>query len=298
MCIRDRALAERERQERLKADPVAAIPRRKRRIYDRPALDLDISDYDAWRSFDRIFGKTQSYVAPRVAKVLASPALVIKVFGRGNDPSRNRHATMEWDFEDDNLDVFLLYDYKATTRHWGPNLADYPYDNQSHIQPRKRRSRHPTYEEFWASNELHEFRFDCSRYADWRKFRKWFQEHLVQKANDKSFEERALEKYGPIEGWDNYDKEYQVKHKISVFSYTKDFWFSEKGEKLDPKNPYHQKIPIPQRLGEEYRISFEHVREQKAQIGKPKQNKDQAKGQAKDQAKDQAKEQSKEKAKE
>ena len=51
-----------------------------------------------------------------------------KAFGEGQLVQWNDNvATREYSFEDNNLDLFLLYDYKATTDYHGENLLDYDY---------------------------------------------------------------------------------------------------------------------------------------------------------------------------
>jgi len=40
----------------------------------------------------------------------------------------SQRATSEYNFEDNNLDMFILYDYAATTAYWGPNKENYDYE--------------------------------------------------------------------------------------------------------------------------------------------------------------------------
>jgi hypothetical protein len=49
------------------------LPRRKRRIYNRPLHDLDIANYDAWRTYDKLIFKGHKHAAPVVCKLNISP---------------------------------------------------------------------------------------------------------------------------------------------------------------------------------------------------------------------------------
>lgn len=40
----------------------------------------------------------------------------------------SHRATAEYSFEDNNLDLFILYDYAATTAYNGPNKEGYDYE--------------------------------------------------------------------------------------------------------------------------------------------------------------------------
>ena len=55
------------------------------------------------------------------------------------------------------------------------------FKNQDNIPPRKRKQRWPSVEEFWNKTEPVEFRVNCTPYADFRKFKKWFLDQVVPK---------------------------------------------------------------------------------------------------------------------
>lgn len=154
-------------------NPEFRIPRRKRRVYDRPKHDTNLENYTAWRTFDRLLLKP-NYLALNVAcKIIASPKAVQHIFGVGHSPDCNgKHSTREYYFEDSNLDLFALYDFKSTTDFWGEN--DPNRKPQDHLAPKRRKLDYPTPEEFWASDEPHPFRVNCSQYADYIKFKLWF----------------------------------------------------------------------------------------------------------------------------
>jgi hypothetical protein len=50
------------------------------------------------------------------------------VFGDGVKAYRSSKSTLEFDFEDSNLDLFLVYDHKSTTEFWGKNLENFDYN--------------------------------------------------------------------------------------------------------------------------------------------------------------------------
>lgn len=77
------------------------------------------------------------------------------MFGRGTPKLRNKKATQEWDFEDNDLSRFLVYDHN-----WRKSMK---LESKSE----------PTVQDFWASTEPHLFRVNATRYADFRKFKKW-----------------------------------------------------------------------------------------------------------------------------
>lgn len=77
------------------------IPRRKRRVYDKPKHDLDISNYTAWRLYDpeEMLYKFQAHGAPVVAKLQLQPKWVIHAFGMGLLPLNHyRSASLEFSF--------------------------------------------------------------------------------------------------------------------------------------------------------------------------------------------------------
>ena len=54
----------------------------------------------------------QDHCEPVVCKIYATPKDIINAFGFGSEAFRNRGATREFDFEDNNLDKFIVYDYR------------------------------------------------------------------------------------------------------------------------------------------------------------------------------------------
>jgi len=117
------------------------IPRRRRRIYDRPRHDLDLSNYKAWRIYDQeeMLNKFWAHGAPVVAKLKIQPKWLIHTFGMGIIPFNHyKSAHLEFHFEDNNFSKFLLYEYRNTT-HFKENEVGYDYKNQGHLPIRKRK---------------------------------------------------------------------------------------------------------------------------------------------------------------
>ncbi len=71
----------------------------------------DMTNYDAWRCHDRsVMMADEKH--PNVAKFYLAPADLWKVFGQPDKPTLGIVSTGEFNFEDNNLDCFKLYDYK------------------------------------------------------------------------------------------------------------------------------------------------------------------------------------------
>ena len=46
---------------------------------------------------------------------------------------------------------------------------------QDKLPEKKRKQPHPAPKEFWESDEIHQFRVNCTPYADFYKFKKWIE---------------------------------------------------------------------------------------------------------------------------
>jgi hypothetical protein len=65
-----------------------------------------------------------------VHKIIVEPKYLELAFGKGKVfLTRTRCSTREYDFEDINLDLFLIIDYKQTQTYWGPNKDPSAYLN-------------------------------------------------------------------------------------------------------------------------------------------------------------------------
>lgn len=142
-------------------------------------------------------------------------------------------STREFDFEDSNLDTFLIYDYKSTTEYLG--------NKKPSVNEKQTKTEYPTPEQFWNSDEPHMFRVNCNNYADFHKFRKWIITEVEKRASEKSYEEKIIERFGPFELYNDYSKKFEIEKNPSVFKYDRTFYL-EKGKKYTEKeiqaNPY------------------------------------------------------------
>ena len=56
------------------------------------------------------------------------PALLIRVFGAPTFTRTGFEGSGEYDFEDNNLDLYSITDYKQTDFYWGLNREDAYYE--------------------------------------------------------------------------------------------------------------------------------------------------------------------------
>jgi hypothetical protein len=92
---------------------------------------------------------------------MVPPALLVKAFGMPNPTQTGFDGTGEYDFEDNNLDIFNIADYRKTTFYWGWNDEDSYYEKDLALPPHKRRRKWPSIKEFWTSMEPAEFKLSC-----------------------------------------------------------------------------------------------------------------------------------------
>lgn len=177
--------------------------KRSRRPIIKIRTSRDISKYDAWRNYDRTLIKGGGKQGC-IRKINLIPAHLVKAFGLPEPTKIGFEGTGDYHFEDNNLDVFNIYDYKKTDFYWGLNRPEgeayYNSPKNLSLPPHKRDRPWPTIAEFWASTEPHEFKLACQDQADWRKFRVWLKKVLREVAEQgesyKPFQEQAAEKFG------------------------------------------------------------------------------------------------------
>jgi len=119
------------------------MDKRTRRPIIRNRTSRDISKYDAWRVHDRELmkggGKQRG-----IRNVMLSPALLIKAFGMPTFSRTAFDGSGEFDFEDNNLDIFNIADYRKTDMYWGFNREDEFYDKYLNKAPHKRKRKWPS----------------------------------------------------------------------------------------------------------------------------------------------------------
>ena len=115
-----------------------------------------------------------------VCKIKVAPALLKKAFGKPSNADLGFAVSGEYDFEDSNLDLFKIHDYKQTTFYHGFNREDaFYYTEKNMKRHEKRRVRKwPSVDEFWELETPIEFRLLAGEQADWRKFKRWLNRHL------------------------------------------------------------------------------------------------------------------------
>lgn len=180
-------------------DVVETFGRKKvKRSTIRGRSDRNLENYDAWRAPDRVMKKGDGK-HPAIAKLKIAPALLVRTFGQPNQTQIFCEGTGEYNFEDNNLDTFCLFDYKKTDFYHGLNREDEFYLTESNRRKpmHKRKRKWPSIEEFWASEEPVEFKLCADDQADWRKFKRWLRKKLEAGSKlTKSFDEMVLSKYG------------------------------------------------------------------------------------------------------
>jgi len=160
--------------------------------------DKSLLEYDVWRSFDRqMIAPTPQ--ARACCKLMIAPALLKKAFGRPDKTEYGFAVSGQYDFEDSNLDLYRLIDYKATQFYYGLNRPDEFYYTEKNMKKpeRKRVKKWPTIDEFWKSDEPKMFRLMACDHADWRKFKRWFLKHLKSIENsDFDYDEECMRLHG------------------------------------------------------------------------------------------------------
>ena len=106
-----------EMPEEFKDLDVSDVPLKGRKADQRKRVltrtDKSLVGYDAWRSFDRqLLAPTPQ--ARACCKLMIAPAVLRKAFGRPDKSAYGFAVSGQYDFEDANLDLYRLVDYKAT----------------------------------------------------------------------------------------------------------------------------------------------------------------------------------------
>ena len=156
---------------------------------------------------------------------------------------------------------YLVFDFRETTEYWGPNDPTFDYNSQEKVHPRQRKIKRLTPEEFWALEEPRYLRVNYSRYANFRKFKLWIRKELEKNIDfDKEFEK----KYGGVETYDDYDKEYKLEREATVFKYNRSFYADKSGkvEELE----FSDKLVPPKAMDDKFKLTtlMENVQQQQS----------------------------------
>lgn len=194
----------------------------RKRVYTRTARTL--FGYDVWRTFDRQLivpdAKTEG-----ICKLMLSPALLQKTFGRPSKSNYGFETSGVYHFEDNNLDLFQILDYKKTQLYHGLPREDEYYTNARNLkrQAHKRIKKWPTLEEFWFSEEPQQFRVLCSDHADHRKFKRWLTKHLQQiEGSEFDFDKEANDKFYWVKDeicLGDYDKKGVLNQEMAIYKW-------------------------------------------------------------------------------
>ena len=95
-----------------------------------------------------------------VAKLMIAPASLVRAFGMPSPTEIFYDGTGEYNFEDSNLDLYCLYDYRQTDFYYGLNRDAEYYETKRNLKRplHKRKMIRPTIQEFWESEEPKEFK--------------------------------------------------------------------------------------------------------------------------------------------
>lgn len=248
------ALDQRQVLEKVKNEPFQT--RQSRVVWDKPRLDTDISAYDCWQEYgDMMMSKEYPHELRVVFKLEVSPKVMVHCFGESLISDRNDvYSTKEWDFVDSNFDQFLVYDFKSSTSFWGENKSEEWYANNINRKPRFRRDPQLSPEEFWTSEEPHAFRVNCSRYAQWPKFRAWLLKEIETRKEGPSYEQLVEQECGEMDIMDNYNKEYTHRTtNVLLNNQRKDFI---KSKKWKPKTDIDRGFVAAEKPDDKFKIDI------------------------------------------
>jgi len=199
-------------------DPVVKRHRQRKfpRKYDRPRHPLNLEGYDVWRAVDGDFGVHPTGKDIR-AKVIATPKDIIHAFGQPETAGVAELISGHYLFEDTNLDIFMLHNYKLTNTH-----GEKPNEDDDRIAPRYRVKSKPSPEEFWNLDEEFVFSISSTYEADFRTFRKFLQNQIQEAKNGESYDAQVEKKFGKIDFYDNYDVDYEIDNDMPINKYNKE----------------------------------------------------------------------------
>lgn len=171
----------------------------------------------------------------------------MKAFGQPVTTRTGFDGTGEYDFEDNNLDVYNIHDYKQTDFYWGLNRDDEHYEKELKKPPHRRDKKWPSIKEFWETTEPREFRLHCQDNADWRKFKVWLKKTLDEVSlKETSCDDDLFKKYRDeldIDLGDSYDKEGVVNKKIGVFNFDFTYFMTPEELKKFPQDKLPEPLP-------------------------------------------------------
>ena len=191
----------------LKPKDIARKKSNKKLIRTRTSKTM--TNYDAWRCHDRAIFLVD-HMHPVSAKFMVPPALLVRLFGIPDQPTYGIVSTGEYNFEDNNLDLYRLFDYKQTDLFHGLNREDDYYTTARNMRKpeHKRKRKQPSVEEFWTSDEPVVFKLHASEKSDVKRFKRWFRAQIRRGlTHSEDFTEKVMAKHGDkfdicLGGWE------------------------------------------------------------------------------------------------
>lgn len=140
-------------------------------------------------------------------------------------------VTGKYEFEDSNLDLYTLHEYKQTSLYHGLNREDEFYNSAKNLKkPISRRCKPwPDVDEFWKSEKPVEFRLLASHLADHRKFKRWLVNHLRKiEGSNFDFDAESLARHQDTLDicLGDYDKIEKVNTDMAVYKWTNQYFMS------------------------------------------------------------------------
>lgn len=227
-----------------------AINRKTRKSLRKINLDTDVSNYEAWRCFDRnykIFSIEQPFV-----NVELSPKNLINAFGLPYNAICDE-CTGSYYFEDENLDVYLIIDWKQTQSFWGYNYNDEFYAEQAErVHPNVQERKWPSYEEFWEITEPKEFRIYYDLYSEFKKFKRWLKLKVnkFDPQKDKTMDQILDEKFGKLDDYSDYNLIRKNKLVPAIYHYNRDFFMEKDEKRIVEEEPFNFPKYISPKEGE------------------------------------------------
>lgn len=224
-------------------------PRRKR-VFTK--VDRNLWGYDSWRVHDRQIMQI-SPDQKAVCKILLAPKVLKRAFGTPDTTQVGFYGSGVYDFEDTNLDLFRLYDYKKTVLYHGLPREDEFYLSQKNMKKplHKRKRKWPEAEEFWELEEPQEFRLLASHNSEWRKFRRWLRKFCLGVELDPEFDydTEVMTTWGSNLDicLGDFDQKGSVNTDMAVFKFTNQFHMTEEEiAKLEPEK--RMELPVPPKM--------------------------------------------------
>lgn len=139
-----------------------------------------------------------------------------------------------------------------------------------------RKEKSITPEEFMNSDKPHAFRVNCSKYAEFHKFKKWMLREIETRKKQKSYDEQVADLCGDFSIQDNFGKKYSTRKTSPIFEVNREKLYaqfpfedflpkdkhqttgstkkSKKESKWQPSSEFDRAFSPSQRLGDEHII--------------------------------------------